>query len=174
MPGLPWWLTGKESACQCRVQSLGWEDPLEEETEPHSSILAWEIPWTEEAGGPQSMRSQESGSTEVTQHTCTPTGRLSQRGQEALPRSPSRSRRAGLDSLSPAPGVSAVPWGGVCRVTLSLHRWLTCRDVGEDRGRPQPLTWLVSCPSSPHLPAGAQQTPGCGPGECGGQGRPEL
>ena len=33
------------------VQSLGWEDPLEEEMETHSSILAWEIPWTEEPGG---------------------------------------------------------------------------------------------------------------------------
>ena len=29
------------------VQSLGWEDPLEEEKATHSSILAWEIPWTE-------------------------------------------------------------------------------------------------------------------------------
>ena len=31
--------------------SLGWEDPLEEEMAAHSSILAWEIPWTEEPGG---------------------------------------------------------------------------------------------------------------------------
>ena len=30
------------------VQLLGWEDPLEEEMATHSSILAWEIPWTEE------------------------------------------------------------------------------------------------------------------------------
>ena len=30
------------------VQSLGWEDPLEKEMETHSSVLAWEIPWTEE------------------------------------------------------------------------------------------------------------------------------
>ena len=30
------------------VQSLGWEDPLEEEMATHSRILAWEIPWTEE------------------------------------------------------------------------------------------------------------------------------
>ena len=37
---------------------LGWEDPLEEERAIHSSILAWEIPWTEEAGGLQSMWSQ--------------------------------------------------------------------------------------------------------------------
>ena len=33
------------------VQSLGWEDPLEEEMATHSSILAWEIPLTEEPGG---------------------------------------------------------------------------------------------------------------------------
>ena len=38
-----------------QVQSLGWEDPLEKEMATHSSILAWEIPWTEEPGGPQSM-----------------------------------------------------------------------------------------------------------------------
>ena len=34
------------------VQYLGWEDPLEKEMVTHSSILAWEIPWTEECGGP--------------------------------------------------------------------------------------------------------------------------
>ena len=34
-----------------RVQSLGWENPLEKEMATHSSILAWEIPWTEEPGG---------------------------------------------------------------------------------------------------------------------------
>ena len=37
------------------VQSLGQEDPLEKEMETLSSILAWEIPWTEEPGGLQSM-----------------------------------------------------------------------------------------------------------------------
>ena len=37
------------------VQSLGWEDPLEEGMTTHSRILAWEIPWTEEPGGLQSM-----------------------------------------------------------------------------------------------------------------------
>ena len=40
------------------VQSLGWEDPLEEERATHSSIFAWEIPWTEEPGGLQSTGSQ--------------------------------------------------------------------------------------------------------------------
>ena len=42
------------------IQSLDQEDPLEEETANHSSILAWEIPWTEEPGGLQSMGSQKS------------------------------------------------------------------------------------------------------------------
>ena len=41
------------------VQSLGQEDPLEEEMVTHSSIFAWEIPWTEEPGGLPSMGSQE-------------------------------------------------------------------------------------------------------------------
>ena len=40
------------------VQSLGQEDPLENGMATHSSILAWEIPWTEESGGLQSMGSQ--------------------------------------------------------------------------------------------------------------------
>ena len=45
---------------ETRVQSLGREDPLEKEMTTHSSILAWEIPWTEEPGGLQSMGSQKS------------------------------------------------------------------------------------------------------------------
>ena len=40
------------------VQSLDWEDHLEKELAPHSSILAWKIPWMEEPGRLQSMRSQ--------------------------------------------------------------------------------------------------------------------
>ena len=39
------------------LQSLGLKDALEKEMTTHSSILAWEIPWTEEPGGLQSMRS---------------------------------------------------------------------------------------------------------------------
>ena len=39
---------------ETQVQPLGWEDPLEKEMVAHSSILAWEIPWTEEPGGLQS------------------------------------------------------------------------------------------------------------------------
>ena len=43
------------------VQSLGQEDPLEKGLATHSSILAWRIPWTEEPGMLQSVRSQRVG-----------------------------------------------------------------------------------------------------------------
>ena len=43
-----------------RVRSLSWEDPLEKEMATHSSSLAWEIAWTEEPDGLQSMGSQKS------------------------------------------------------------------------------------------------------------------
>ena len=43
---------------ETQVQSLGWENPMEEEMAAHSNILAWEIPWTEESGGLQPMGSQ--------------------------------------------------------------------------------------------------------------------
>ena len=62
------WLSGKESAFQywqemqeTQVRSLGQEDPLEAEIATHSSILAWKIPWTEEAVRLQSMGSQRVG-----------------------------------------------------------------------------------------------------------------
>ena len=60
--GLPWWLSGKKShppVQETQVQSLVPKDPLEKEMATHSSILAWEIPWTEEPGGLQFMGSQE-------------------------------------------------------------------------------------------------------------------
>ena len=44
---------------ETQVQFLGREDPLEKEMATHSNILAWRIPWTEEPGRLQSMRSQE-------------------------------------------------------------------------------------------------------------------
>ena len=46
---------------ETQVRSLGGEDPLEEEMATHSSTLAWEIPWTEEPGGLQTMGSQRTG-----------------------------------------------------------------------------------------------------------------
>ena len=57
---------GKEPACnagdtEMQVQSLGWEDPLEEGMAIHSSILAWRILWTEKHVGLQSIGSQRVG-----------------------------------------------------------------------------------------------------------------
>ena len=46
---------------ETQVQSLSQEDPLEKEMATHFSILAWEIPWTEEPGGLQSMGLQRVG-----------------------------------------------------------------------------------------------------------------
>ena len=43
---------------ETQVRSLAWEDPQEKAMATHSSILAWEIPWTEEPGGLQSVKSQ--------------------------------------------------------------------------------------------------------------------
>ena len=48
---------------ETRVRSLDQEDPLEEEMATHSSILAWDNPWTEKPGGLLSMGSQKSDTT---------------------------------------------------------------------------------------------------------------
>ena len=55
--GFPGGSDGKEPACNGGDlgQSLGWEDPLEEGTATHFSILAWRIQWTEEPGELHSM-----------------------------------------------------------------------------------------------------------------------
>ena len=54
-----------------RVRSLGWEDPLEKEMAIHSSLLAWEISWTEEPGGLLSIRSQRIGHNLLTERAHT-------------------------------------------------------------------------------------------------------
>ena len=66
------WCSGKESASQCKrcrsqVRFLGQEDPLENEMATHSSILAWEIPGTEEPGRLQSRGLQNQ--TRLRTHT---------------------------------------------------------------------------------------------------------
>ena len=52
------------------TQSPGQKEPLEKGMATHFIILAWEIPWTEEPGGPQSTLSQRVGHDAVTEHTC--------------------------------------------------------------------------------------------------------
>ena len=59
--GFPSSSVGRDSAYN--VGDLGWEDPLEQETTTHPSILAWKIPWTEEPGRLPSMGLQETDMT---------------------------------------------------------------------------------------------------------------
>ena len=69
---LPRWLSGKESAFECRRHKRCRLDPWvgkippEEEMATHSRVLAWRIPWTEEPGGLQSIRLQRAGQDLVT------------------------------------------------------------------------------------------------------------
>ena len=54
---------------ETQVLSLGRKDPLEKETATHPSILAWEIPWTEESGGLQSTGSQRVANEQLSTST---------------------------------------------------------------------------------------------------------
>ena len=62
---VPRWLSGKESSGQCRIyRRLGFDPwvgkiPWSRKWQPHSSIFAWEIPWTEKPGGLRAMGSQQ-------------------------------------------------------------------------------------------------------------------
>ena len=71
---LPWWLSGKESAAmqERRFPSLGREDPLEEGMATQSSILGWEIPWTEEPGGLQFMGWQKNTTEQLNKESICP------------------------------------------------------------------------------------------------------
>ena len=69
---LPRWLSGKESTCQCRRCVFDpWfrKLPPEKEMTTHFGVLAWEIPWTEEPGGPQSTWLQRVTHARATEHT---------------------------------------------------------------------------------------------------------
>ena len=59
-------LPAMQESQEMRVQSLGQEGPLEKKMATHSTILAWESPWTEEPGGLLSMDHKELDTTEVT------------------------------------------------------------------------------------------------------------
>ena len=92
---------------ETRVRSLDWEDPLKESVATHSSILAGEISWTEESGGPQSTGHKESDTSEVTENPGTARGEL-------VP-------RAGIEPRPPA------------LEARSLNHWTT-REVPESPG----------------------------------------
>ena len=55
---MSWMVKNPPAMQETWVQSLGWEDPVEESMATHPSILTWRIPWTEEPVGLQSMGSQ--------------------------------------------------------------------------------------------------------------------
>ena len=63
------WLKNLPTVQETWVWSMGWEDPLEAGMATHSSILAWEVPWTEEPGKLQSMELQRVRLDWVTKHT---------------------------------------------------------------------------------------------------------
>ena len=83
--GLLRWRSCKELTCHCRKfkrhKFNPWKDPLKEEMETHSSILAWRIPWTEDPGGLWSIES-ELDTTEAT--SCMPVPRLNPSGKIQL------------------------------------------------------------------------------------------
>ena len=68
----PWWLSGKESACQYRRHSLHhWVGKIPRRSKwQHTQYSCWEIPWTEEPGRLQSMESQKS-QTQLSNKTTT-------------------------------------------------------------------------------------------------------
>ena len=81
IPGLPWWLSGKKSTCQCRRHGFDpWvgKTPTKKEMAIHSSILVWEIPWTEEPGGLQSTGSQRVGHNSATKQQSRTVFRIQQ------------------------------------------------------------------------------------------------
>ena len=85
------------------VQSLDQEDPLEEEMETHSSVLAWEIPWVEEPGRLQSLGSQRARHDLATSLSFLPSG-------AAVKTLPARAGRSGDPGSMPGSGRS--PGGG--------------------------------------------------------------
>ena len=95
------------------VQSLGWEDLLEEGMATHSSILAWKIPWTEEPSGLQSMRSQwvrhnwaPTHIQEEEETLITVSGSLSPEGQNTARKQLTANLKEGLYQTLNIPG----PW----------------------------------------------------------------
>ena len=65
------WIKNLSALQETQVQSLVWEDPLEEEMTTHSSTLAWKIPWTEEPGRLQSKGLQRVRHNWATKHSHT-------------------------------------------------------------------------------------------------------
>ena len=103
---------------EMRVQSLGWEDPPEKRMATHSSILAWEIPCTEEPGGLQFIGLQRLGTDLVTKQTALTwkNSSLYSRFQHFL----SVSSLFPVLSLSSNVQLFTTPWTVACHASLSI------------------------------------------------------
>ena len=108
------------------VRSLGWEDPLEKEMTTHSSILAWEIPCTEEPGGLPSMGSQKSRTQQRLNNNNTVCSLFTYRISSICTDSYNSLRREVLRS----PFCRIGNWGFIELVVPWKHR--TVRDPGSD------------------------------------------
>ena len=116
------WLSGKEAARQggMQVWSLSREGLLEKEIATHSSILPWEIPWSEESGGLQSMGSKRVGrdlGAKSQQHVVY----ILKSYNWKKAKSEDKSSKVNIDvqSLSCAQ-LFATPWTPVCQASLSF------------------------------------------------------
>ena len=114
---------GKEPDCQWQeteetwVQSLGWEDPLEEGMATQSSSLTWRISWTEEPGGYSPYGCIESDTTEVTECLCTHwslcPGRIQLNFQQGFPcGSAGKESACNVRDLGSIPGLGRSPGEG--------------------------------------------------------------
>ena len=105
------------------VWSLAWKDPLEKEMATHSSILTWRIPWTEEPGGIQSMRSQRVGhdcatsfhflfSLDIRPHPC------------ILPHKMLWPARSSNQNYEHTTQCDKITWGSLLETDWPAHSWL--------------------------------------------------
>ena len=106
---------------ETRVQSLGWEDPLEKEMAIHSSTIAWKIPWTEEPGRLQPMGSQRVGHDWATSRS----GKTKDLFQFCC--SSTYDSSAGKESTCNARDLGSIPRSG--------------RSTGEEIGDPLQYSW---------------------------------
>ena len=98
--GLPWWLSYKESICQCKRRGFNsWvgNDPLEEGMAPHSSILPGRTSRTEEPGGLQTMGSKRVGHDWATEYAWTGEYRVRETSEGGIPGLMGEGRRGGLE-----------------------------------------------------------------------------
>ena len=84
-----WWVKNLPAMQETQVQSLGWEDPLEDGMTTHSGILAWRVPWTEEPGRLWAIRVAKSQTRlkQVSMHACIPLELKKHKNNPAGPKS---------------------------------------------------------------------------------------